>query len=133
MLVCLRCPPTARRCCREVLHSFLCSQITGQSPAFYYDDQKWFRHRSSIVSFQTGMVLQVSEANQPVILAPYNSMEIKQEWTFLALAENKKAIVSSYNNLRLDQLEDSYQKVRVIIGVKEKHEEDTQEWTVDVL
>ena len=98
-----------------------------------YDDQKGFRHGSSTVSFQTGMVLQVSEANQPVILALYNSMEIKQEWTFVALAENKKAIVSSYNNLRLDQLEDSYQKVRVIIGVKEKHEEDTQEWTVDVL
>ena len=65
------------------------------------NSQKWFMRDKHIVAY-SGKVLQVTGENGPIVLAYYDPQEIKQKWRIQRIGERRQALISSFNNLRMD-------------------------------
>ena len=112
---------------------FLCQPGERDETTF-----QWFRHGSRIVSSSEGLVLEATEENQGVILAPYDELQTKQEWHFQALDEHEPErafiiINGFYQHLRLSQIESSYEKRVVDIGIAADTENSDAIWNIRVI
>ena len=97
---------------------------------------QWFRHGSRIVSSSEGLVLEATEENQGVILAPYDEQQTKQEWHFQALDEPERAFHifnGYYQHLKLSQIEPSFEERVVNIGVATDRGNSDAIWNIQVI
>ena len=96
----------------------------------YDNSQKWFIRDKHIASFD-GRVLEITEENRPVVLANYDPVKSKQKWRIQRLGENKQAIISSFNNLRLDLINKRSLDSQHQVGVRRlapRYRQQSQNW-----
>ena len=92
-----------------------------------------------IVSYSEGKVLEVTEANAPIILANYNATNPKQEWYIQRLNDEMNpnsdyfAIINRHEYLKLCNHEDSYTLTFVPIGAKSQPSYDSWKWSLKIL
>ena len=94
----------------------------------------WFRHGTRIVSSSEGLVLEATEANEKVILAPYDQLQSKQEWHIQALDEPEGAfiIINGYHNSRLAMINPSFGRTLVDIGVSPETGNSYGHWEIKI-
>ena len=97
------------------------------------ESQKWFRQDYWIASNENGLVLQATEEDEAVVLAPHNPNEIKQKWTFELNSDGTSTIKSLFNELTLSQIVDSYRNDKVSIGTKAALGQDKQKWSLSIV
>ena len=92
-----------------------------------------------IVSYTEGKVLEVTEDNEPIILANYNATNPKQEWYLQRLYDDMNphadyfAIINRHEYLKLCNHEDSYTLTFVPIGAKSQPSYDSWKWYLKIL
>ena len=105
------------------------------------DNQKWFLQNDRIVSYKYRTVLEATQVNEKVVMAPYNPMEQKQKWKLEAISDeddelDKREIILEFNNLRLSTIESPFWNPETDIGTKVREtplERTTQTWWLKVL
>ena len=105
------------------------------------DNQKWFLQNDRIVSYKYRTVLEATQVNEKVVMAPYNPMEQKQKWKLEAISDeddelDKREIILEFNNLRLSTIESPFWNPETDIGTKVREtpvERTTQTWWLEVL
>ena len=105
------------------------------------DNQKWFLQNDRIVSYKYRTVLEATQVNEKVVMAPYNPMEQKQKWKLEAISDeddelDKREIILEFNNLRLSTIETPFFNPETDIGIKVREtpmEQVTQIWWFKVL
>ena len=90
--------------------------VLEDSPTFA-DKLKWFKQGNHIVG-HNGKVLEATCPNEPVTLNYYDKDEPLQKWIFLDLDDGHGTfeIVSFYENLKLDLIEDAMSSNVVRVG-----------------
>ena len=90
--------------------------VLEDSPTFA-DKLKWFKQGNHIVG-HNGKVLEATGPNEPVTLNYYDKDEPLQKWIFLDLDDGHGTfeIVSFYENLKLDLIEDAMSSNVVRVG-----------------
>ena len=89
---------------------------------------KWFRYEGSIVNYEEGKVLQPSDANDSVILAPFDASRQNQKWTIFPLENEEFVIINNDGHKRLTQLEDSFGISFVKIGTLPQSGYEKERW-----
>ena len=105
------------------------------------DNQKWFLHNNHIVSYKSRLVLEGTQVNENVVMAPYNPMEQKQKWKLQEITDeddelDRREIILEFNNLRLSTIESPFWNPETDIGIKVQEipiERVTQTWWFKVL
>ena len=105
------------------------------------DNQKWFLQNNRIVSYKSRLVLEGTQVNEKVIMAPYKPLEQKQKWKLEAISDeddelDRREIILEFNNLRLSTIETPFFNPETDIGIKVREtpmEQVTQIWWFKVL
>ena len=105
------------------------------------DNQKWFLLDNHIVSYKHRLVLEGTQVNEKVVMAPYNPNEDKQKWKLQEISDgnddlDSREIILEFNNLRLSTIENPFGNPETDIGLKVREtpiERVTQKWWFKVL